>query len=104
MKDIFSALADKNRRLIVQLLSEKEQCVNDLLKSFKIRQATLSAHLKYLLVIDLVKVKKINKKRIYSLNTDRLKQYLEELIESLKIDLDKSKNGDIADISGMLRK
>jgi DNA-binding transcriptional ArsR family regulator len=56
MDSIFKALADKNRRKILELLKQKDMSVSELLKHFKITQASLSHHLDILkranLVID----------------------------------------------------
>jgi DNA-binding transcriptional ArsR family regulator len=45
MDSIFKALSDENRRKILELLKEKDMSVSEILKHFKITQASLSHHL-----------------------------------------------------------
>ena len=79
MKDIYRALADKNKRKIIYLLSKNDLTVNEILKNFTIKQATLSAHLSYLGKVGLVSVEKISRYRKYQLNKSKLEAFLEEI-------------------------
>jgi DNA-binding transcriptional ArsR family regulator len=76
---IFKAMTDKNRRKIITLLKEKELSVNELLKNFDIRQATLSNHLAILKKANLVSCKVLGKQRIYSLNNEIFLSFVAEL-------------------------
>lgn len=79
MKDIYKAFADKNKRKIVYMLLKSDLTVNEILKEFTIKQATLSAHLSYLSKVGLVSVEKISRFRKYKLNKEKLSNFLEEI-------------------------
>lgn len=68
MDKVFKALADPNRRKILELLKEKDMSVSDLLKHFKITQASLSHHLDILKRAELVIDERQWQYVIYSLN------------------------------------
>lgn len=72
MDSVFDALADPNRRKILELLKEKDRCVSDLLEHFSFRQASLSHHLKVLKDAELVKAQRRGQYMYYSLNKDQL--------------------------------
>lgn len=69
MDRLFKALADPNRRKIIQLLKKKDMSVTDLLDSFDFTQASLSHHLDILKRADLVTTERRGQFIIYSLNT-----------------------------------
>lgn len=52
--EIFEALADKRRVMVLRLLGETELCVCDLVKIFDIEYSNLSYHLKKMKDADLV--------------------------------------------------
>lgn len=54
MDKVFKALADPNRRKIIELLKQKDMSVSELLTHFDITQASLSHHLDILKRADLV--------------------------------------------------
>jgi DNA-binding transcriptional ArsR family regulator len=81
MDKIFKAMADINRRKILTLLKNKELSVNDLLKNFKITQATLSNHLSILRKANLVENRILGKQRIYRLNMDVLRLFTKNIEE-----------------------
>lgn len=78
MNTIFDALADPNRRKILDLLMQKDRCVSDLLEHFTFRQASLSHHLKTLKDANLVKSQRRGQYIYYSLNK-------EPLLEAIKL-------------------
>ena len=85
---IFKALGESKRVMIVDMLSCGEQCVCKILEKFNMSQSTLSHHLKILFDCDLIKARNEGKWTYYSLN--------EEIIEKAKQSLcflfqDKSK-------------
>ena len=69
MNKVFKALADPNRRKILDLLKTKDMHVNELLKYFSITQASLSHHLEILRSVELVISEKKGQFVRYSLNT-----------------------------------
>ncbi len=76
------ALADPNRRALVERLQKGPCSVNDLTKIVSISQPAVSQHLSVLKTAGLVNVKKEGTRRIYSLAPDglvELRSYVENL-------------------------
>ena len=74
--DIFKALGNKNRLMIVDLLSGGELCACMILAKFKITQPTLSHHIKILCGCGLVNWRKQGKWIYYSINSEMQKVVL----------------------------
>ena len=72
--DIFSALADANRRQILLMLTEEELSVNSIAEKFKISRPAISKHLRILLKTNLVVPNQIGRERIYHLNVEPLNE------------------------------
>ncbi|MCL2497127.1 MAG: metalloregulator ArsR/SmtB family transcription factor [Symbiobacteriaceae bacterium] len=72
---LFKALADKNRLMIVDMLSCGELCACMILEKFNITQPTLSHHMKILCDCGLVNGRKEGKWTYYSLNNETV-QYI----------------------------
>jgi DNA-binding transcriptional ArsR family regulator len=68
VNDIFSALADENRRRILVMLSSESRHVNDIASKFKISRPAISKHLRILERSKLITHKKEGRERYYSLN------------------------------------
>ena len=68
MPDVFDALADANRRKILELLANKDLTAAALNKSLKLTPAALEKQLKLLVAVELVSVEKKGKSSTYSLN------------------------------------
>ena len=66
--EIFMALSDTNRLMILEMLSGKELCACEILEEFEITQPTLSHHMKILCDSGIVKGRKQGKWMFYSLN------------------------------------
>ena len=77
--DVFSALADQNRRQILMMLSEKKMTVNAITENFKISRPAISKHLKILLRTRLVVPLQKGRERYYRLNVEPLNQVREWL-------------------------
>ena len=73
--ELFKALADANRLMIVDMLSCGELCACEILEKFNITQPTLSHHMKILCDCGLVKGHKKGKWTYYSLNEERIKEF-----------------------------
>lgn len=71
---VFHAIADPNRRRILDLLREGERSVQELVCSFDITFGAVSQHLKILREARLVTRRKEGRKRIYRLEPGPLKQ------------------------------
>lgn len=72
---LFKALADKNRLMIVDMLSCGELCACKILEKFNITQPTLSHHMKMLCDCGLVSGRKEGKWTHYSLNDDKVQDF-----------------------------
>jgi len=73
---VFSALADYNRRKIIELLQEGDSSLLELAKHFSISFQALSKHIKILEEAGVVTKKQKGKFRIISLNADSTKQVM----------------------------
>ncbi len=67
--DPFAAIADPNRRYLLEELRRTPRTVNELASGLPISRPAVSQHLKALLDSDLVTVRAEGTKRIYSVNT-----------------------------------
>ncbi|CAN7502272.1 metalloregulator ArsR/SmtB family transcription factor [Rhizobium sp. LjRoot30] len=79
--DPFSAIADPNRRYLLEELRRAPKTVNDLASGLPISRPAVSQHLKALLDCNLVSVTSEGTKRIYSVNKpgfDRLNLWLDQ--------------------------
>ena len=82
---LFKALADPHRLMIVDMLSCGELCACVILEKFNITQPTLSHHMKNLCDCRLVKGRKDGKWTYYSLNDETardLSAFLAEVIRA----------------------
>ncbi|NQY08863.1 MAG: winged helix-turn-helix transcriptional regulator [Flavobacteriales bacterium] len=77
MEKVFSALADNNRRKIIELLSKDDSTLLELSEQFSISFQALSKHIKILETAEIVTKKKQGKYRVLTLNRDTLKSPLE---------------------------
>jgi DNA-binding transcriptional ArsR family regulator len=71
--DAFNAVAEPRRRDILDLLSEGELPVNDLVALLGLAQPQVSKHLKVLREVGLVEVRDQGRERLYRLNGQPLK-------------------------------
>lgn len=67
-ESLFTAIADIQRRKIINLLKEGEMSVAEIKEHFDFSGATLSHHLSILKKADLVRVRRKGQQRIYTLN------------------------------------
>jgi len=72
--ELFKALSDVNRLLIVEMLTGGELCACRILEKFNITQPTLSHHMKILCDSGLVKVRKQGKWTYYSISKEGRKK------------------------------
>ncbi len=71
--DAFNAIAEPRRRQILDLLSQGEQTVGDLVDSLGIMQPLVSKHLRVLREVGAVDVRDKGRQRFYRLNPEALK-------------------------------
>lgn len=72
--DIYPAIADANRRRLLELLSEREHSVQELVPHFNVTFGAVSQHLKILLDSGLVMRRKQGRFRYYRANPRALKE------------------------------
>lgn len=77
MEKVFSALSDRNRRKVIELLHNNDSTLLELSESFPISFQALSKHIKILVDADIVVKKKAGKYRTLILNRNQLKESLE---------------------------
>jgi DNA-binding transcriptional ArsR family regulator len=68
VSDLISAMADPNRRRILELLRSGERSVNELASHFTVTRPAISQHLGVLAEAELVEVRQDGKFRFYRLN------------------------------------
>ena len=90
--ELFKALSDPNRLMIVDMLSCGELCACRILERFQITQPTLSHHMKTLCGCGLVSQRKEGRWMYYSLNGEKIRQIKDflSLVTTIK-ELDISK-------------
>ncbi len=79
--DPFAAIADPNRRHLLEELRRAPKTVNELAQGLPISRPAVSQHLKALLNCNLVTVSTSGTRRIYSINTrgfDKLNLWLDQ--------------------------
>ncbi len=72
--DVFNAVAEVQRRRILELLTEGEKSVNQIADAFGFRQPQTSKHLQVLKEVGLVTVRSDAQQRLYRLNPEGIKQ------------------------------
>ena len=82
---MFEALADENRRFILDLLKKKDMPVNEILSHLDITGASLSHHLNKLKAADLVSTKRKGQTIIYSINTSVFEDFATAAAQFLKL-------------------
>jgi DNA-binding transcriptional ArsR family regulator len=75
--DAFNAIAEPQRRRIIDLLAGGERSVNDIAAALKMRQPQVSKHLRVLREVDLVRVRDDGRQRVYTLNGEALRPIYE---------------------------
>ncbi len=71
--DIYNAIAEPRRREIIELLSKQEQGVNHLARELRLAQPSVSKHLRVLLLVNLVHVRRDGRQRLYSANPELIR-------------------------------
>jgi DNA-binding transcriptional ArsR family regulator len=66
--DVFNAVAEAQRRQIINLLAQGERSVNDIAQALGMRQPQASKHLKVLKEVGLIAVREAGQQRFYRLN------------------------------------
>ena len=74
LPDVFHAVADANRRRLLDLLRERERCVQDLVPHLRVTVGAVSQHLKILLEAGLVTRRKQGRHRFYRARPEGLRE------------------------------
>lgn len=78
LADIFKALSDPTRLQILRILESQERSVTEIVDFFSLSQPTISRHLASLANAGLIKSRRREQQRIYSLNGDNLKDLMKD--------------------------
>jgi DNA-binding transcriptional ArsR family regulator len=82
---IFKALADPTRQQILELLrSNKEMTVNDIVSHFNLAQPTISQHLKELLNVEALKMRKDGQRVFYRICNIKMYDAMKEFLQVYK--------------------
>lgn len=71
--DVFNAIAEPQRRQILDLLAQGERSVNEITAVLGLRQPQVSKHLRVLKQVGLVSVRSTGQQRLYQLQAQGLK-------------------------------
>ena len=71
--DAFNAIAEPRRREILELLAPRERPVNDVVASLNLPQPSVSKHLRVLLHVGLVEVRRDGRQLLYRTNPQAIK-------------------------------
>lgn len=82
-QDVFTAVAEPQRRQILTALASGERSVNELADLLQFRQPQTSKHLQILKEVGLVDVRSLGQQRLYQLNGERLK-VIQDWVEALE--------------------
>lgn len=72
--DVFNAVAEPRRREVIELLAGGERSVGELVSELGATQPQVSKHLRVLLAVELVSVRRDGRNRLYRLEGDGLRQ------------------------------
>ena len=66
--DVFNAVAEPRRRDILRFLADRERPVEEIAAAFGMRQPSASKHLRVLREVDLVRMRRDGRRRLYRTN------------------------------------
>jgi len=71
--DAFNAVAELRRRDILEFLAPRERAVNEVVAALRLAQPSVSKHLRVLLDVGLVQVRRDGRQQLYRTNAEALK-------------------------------
>jgi DNA-binding transcriptional ArsR family regulator len=71
--DVFNAVAEPQRRIILQLLASEERPVGDLVRMLRVTQPSVSKHLRVLRDVGLVEARREGRNILYRTNASGLR-------------------------------
>ena len=87
MNDIYKALADPNRRRILELLRDRDMTAGEIAEQFDLARSTLSGHFNLLKQADLIQADKKGSTITYHLNLSVLEDALLMMASTFKLSL-----------------
>lgn len=75
-ENLFKALADRQRRKILEMLRRGELAAGDIASALELAPATVSHHLSKLKAANLVRTRRAGQQRIYALNVSVVEEAL----------------------------
>ena len=75
--DPFNAVAEPRRRDILNYLALQERPVGDIVAELELEQPSVSKHLRVLLDVGLVSVRRDGRRKLYSMNADAIRPLYE---------------------------
>src|ERR1700741_443413 len=76
-RDVFQAIADPNRRAIIELLADRKLTLNGIAGNFDISRPAISKHMKILVECGLVTITQSGRERYCEQNLKKLKEVSE---------------------------
>jgi DNA-binding transcriptional ArsR family regulator len=73
-RDVFQAIADPNRRAIIQLLANKKLTLNGVAENFDISRPAISKHMKILTECGLVQISQLGRERYCEARLEKLNE------------------------------
>lgn len=93
-RDVFQAIADPNRRAILELLANKKLTLNKVAENFDISRPAISRHIKILAECGLIKIEQYGRERYCEARLEKLnevsdwveqnKKFWEEKLDALE--------------------
>ena len=71
--DAFNAIAEPRRRAILNYLALEEHPVNDIVEALEVEQPSVSKHLRVLLDVGLVRVRRDGRQMLYRTNAEAIR-------------------------------
>jgi len=71
--DVFNAVAEPQRRAILNFLATEERSVGSVVEALRLTQPSVSKHLRVLRDVDLVRVRRDGRRMLYRTNADAIK-------------------------------
>lgn len=100
-RDVFQAIADPTRRLIINMVAEKPLTVNFIAQSFSVSRQAISLHIKILIECELLTIKKQGREHYCEAKLDQLnevatwveqyRQHFESKLDNLETYIDQLK-------------
>lgn len=95
MNDVFKALADPTRRVILELLAEEDRNAGEIAEYFNISKPSISHHLNILKNANLISDERQGQNIVYSLNTTVFQEVIKWFFDFTKKTDSEKKDGNL---------